>query len=140
MFVAEHPLSCTCLAGLHILVVDDNADTLELVSLQLHLYGAEVVTASSAAEAFQLLIHDPPDVLVSDIQMPGEDGYSFLRRVRAQSAEHGGETPALAFTGYTSLYDQVKSRAAGFQAQLAKPVDPEDLVAAVASLAGRASV
>ena len=130
-------LSSSTLAGLRILVVDDSADTLELLSFVLEQYGATALTASSAAEAFELVTQEAPDILVSDIAMPGEDGYSLMRRIRALGPERGGQIPALACTGFSWQYDSAQSLAAGFQAHLAKPIDPTALVHEIAHLAGR---
>ena len=130
-------LSRSRLAGLRILVVDDTADTLRLLSFVLERYGAEVLTASSAAEAFEQVTRQAPDVLVSDIGMPGEDGYSLMRRIRALEPERGGQIPALACTGFSWQYDRGQSLAAGFQAHLAKPIDLTALVHEIAHLAGR---
>jgi CheY-like chemotaxis protein len=78
-----------------------------------------------------------PDLLVSDIAMPGEDGYSLIRKVRALNAEQGGQIPALALTAYARAEDRTRAIAAGFQLHIAKPVNPEELAAVVANLAGR---
>jgi CheY-like chemotaxis protein len=125
------------LSGLHVLVVDDDADTLEAVRHLLEQAGARVSTASTAADAFQALAGDPPDVLVSDIGMPGEDGISLIRRIRGLDPDHGGLVPAAALTAYTQASDRDRALGAGFQAFLAKPVDPMELAEAVARLAGR---
>jgi CheY-like chemotaxis protein len=130
-------LSGSALSGLCVLVVDDNFDTLTLLATVLGIYGARVLAASSAAEALEVVERDRPDVLVSDINMPYEDGFSLLRKVRAKEAQRGGRLPALAFTGYTDLFDSGRTRAAGFEAHLAKPVEPDVLVHTVARLAGR---
>jgi CheY-like chemotaxis protein len=98
-----------------------------------------VITADSAAEAFKLVQTERPDVLASDIGMPDEDGYSFIKRVRALGIEMGGRTPAIALTAYARAEDRVKAVLAGFQMHVAKPVEPGELVAMIASLAGRAN-
>ncbi|HTV01121.1 MAG TPA: response regulator, partial [Luteitalea sp.] len=95
-----------------------------------------VSTASSAADAFSMLQADPPDVLVSDIGMPGEDGYGLIRRVRELAPEHGGRTPAIALTAYAGAEDRVRALVAGFQHHLAKPIEPVELIVLVASLMG----
>jgi CheY-like chemotaxis protein len=100
--------------------------------------GAEVTTASSAAEAFRLLKEAKPDVLVSDIGMPGEDGYSLIHRVRRLEDAEGGKTPAVALTAYAREEDRRKAIRAGFQTHMTKPVEPSELAEVVASLAGRA--
>ena len=83
------------------------------------------------------IVANPPDVLVSDIGMPGEDGYSLIRRVRRLEAERGGATPAVAVTAYARAEDRVNAIRAGFQHHLSKPIEPAELIAIVASLAGR---
>jgi CheY-like chemotaxis protein/two-component sensor histidine kinase len=125
------------LSGMHVLVVDDDADTLEAVRHLLELAGARVSTASTAADAFRALAVEPPDVLLSDIGMPGEDGISLIRRIRGLDPDQGGQVPAAALTAYTQASDRDRALGAGFQAFLAKPVDPLELAEAVARLAGR---
>ena len=120
-----------------VLVVDDDADTLDAVRHLLELAGARVSTACSAPAAFQAIEGSPPDVLLSDIGMPGEDGISLIRRVRSLDPARGGRIPAAALTAYTQPGDRDRAMDAGFQAFLAKPVDPQELARAVARLAGR---
>src|SRR5262249_12648896 len=124
------------LGGVRVLVVDDEADTRDLLRLILEKRGAEVVTAGSAREALALLEEYEPNVLVSDLRMPEKDGYSFVRELRTK--EHLRHMPAVAVTAYYSgLEDQNVVLAAGYQARLAKPVEADGLVAAVAELASR---
>jgi PAS domain S-box-containing protein len=137
--LALSPAEAPSLSDLHVLVVDDDADTLDAVRHLLELAGARVSTASSASEAFDALTGEPPDVLLSDIGMPGEDGISLIRRVRGLDRSRGGQVPAAALTAYTQVSDRHRALGAGFQAFLAKPVDPGELAAAVARLAGRGS-
>jgi signal transduction histidine kinase len=125
------------LDGLHVLVVDDDDDTLDALRHLLEQSGARVSTASSASTAFLAFAGEPPDVLLSDIGMPGEDGFSLIRRVRGLDPERGGKVPAAALTAYTQPSDRDRALSAGFQAFLAKPVDPRELAGAVARLAGR---
>ena len=125
------------LAGVKVLVVDDEADARALVQRLLADRGAVVQAAGSAAEALALLSLQRPDVLVSDIGMPEEDGYAFIRQVRALSAEQGGSTPAVALTAYARSEDRLKVILAGFQMHMAKPVEAAELLALVASLTGR---
>jgi CheY-like chemotaxis protein len=99
--------------------------------------GARVSTASASASALELIRTSKPDVLVSDIGLPGEDGYAFIGRVRALSPELGGMIPAIALTAYTSMADRNRAIAAGFQAHLSKPLEAPELSAIVARLAGR---
>lgn len=123
------------LSGVHVLAVDDDADARELVRESLALAGARVESASTAREAFEKLTREPPDVLVSDIGMPDEDGYALITKVRALPADAGGIVPAAALTAYTRGDDRKKVLAAGFTLHLAKPIDPAELVTAVATLA-----
>ena len=126
------------LSGLRLLVVEDEETGREMLTKLLEQYGAEVVAAASAAEALAALERGVPDVLLSDIGMPGESGYDLLRRVRALPSERGGRVPALAFTAYSSNQDRLDSLDAGFQAHLAKPTDPARLVAMITALVQRA--
>jgi two-component system CheB/CheR fusion protein len=123
------------LAGLRLLVVEDDTTSREMLAALLGLYGAEVTVAASAAEAMTALAHAVPDVLVSDVGMPGESGYDLMRRVRALPPDRGGRVPALAFTAYSSPQDRLDSLDAGFRTHLAKPTDPARLVATIAALA-----
>jgi PAS domain S-box-containing protein len=124
------------LDGLKVLVVDDEADTRELLRVVLGRCGAEVTTAGSAEEALDLLKVNRPDVLVSDIGMPGTDGYELIRQVRALSLEGGGKIPAVALTAYARAEDRLQVLRAGYQMHVAKPVELSELVAIVANLAG----
>ena len=125
------------LDGVKVLVVDDEPDARGLVKRLLEDRQATVRTAGSAAEAFDLLRSERPDVLVSDLGMPDEDGFSLIRRVRALGPEQGGSIPAIALTAYARSEDRLKTIMAGFQTHVAKPVDAVELLALVASLAGR---
>jgi signal transduction histidine kinase/ActR/RegA family two-component response regulator len=122
------------LRGLRILVVDDEADTREVLPALLESFGAEVRAVASTPEALAALPRFQPDVLVSDIAMPGEDGYALIRRVRALDGK-AGDLPAIALTAQAGERDRRRALEAGFQVHLAKPVEPRDLVAAVTSLA-----
>jgi len=123
------------LEGLRVLIVDDERDARQLLAEVLAQAGAVVETAASAATGFQALQRFHPHVLVSDIAMPEEDGYSFMQRVRAASAPETASIPALALTAYTRNEDRVKALSKGFTTHIGKPVNPRDLVTAVASLA-----
>ncbi len=125
------------LAGVRVLVVEDDEDTRELLVRALERGGAEVEEAASVAMALAALDRRLPDVLVSDIGMPGEDGYSLIRKLRASTRERGADLPAAALTAYARSEDRVQALQAGFQTHIAKPVDPSELVAIVARLAGR---
>ncbi len=123
------------LVGLRVLVVDDEADTLELLSVILEHSGASVTGVTSASAALAALDETRPDVIVSDIGMPGTDGNELLRIVRSLTPAQGGATPAIALTAYAADADRRLSLAAGFQIHMSKPIDPAELVAVVADLA-----
>lgn len=125
------------LAGSKILVLDDEPDARDLLKRVLESRQATVCVCESTAQAIEVLRTERPDVIVSDIGMPQEDGYSFIRRVRKLSTELGGSTPALALTAYARAEDRVYAIRAGFQNHLTKPVEPSELVAVLASLTRR---
>jgi PAS domain S-box-containing protein len=125
------------LRDIRLLVVDDDPEGLELASLVLVNAGAEVRTAASVADAMATLEGWAPDVLVTDLEMPGEDGFSLLSRARRATTAGGRRLPALALTAYGRSDDRVRVLAAGFNLHLAKPADPAELVLSVASLVGR---
>ena len=133
---AQHVATPGALAGLHVLVVDDEPDARDLIYTVLTQAGADVLTAASTAEALPVMERERPDVLLSDIEMPGEDGYALIARVRALGAGNGGSLPAAALTAYAGEDDRTRVLNAGFQMHIAKPVSPGELVAAVAALAG----
>ncbi|MEW6497519.1 MAG: PAS domain S-box protein, partial [Cyanobacteriota bacterium] len=124
----------TDLSGVRVLVVDDEADMRELVAFILKESGAEVQVAASAAEALERWEQFKPDVLISDIGMPQMDGYMLMRQVRERSLEQGGQIPAIALTAYAGEFNQQQAIAAGFQRHLSKPVEPNELVRAIATL------
>jgi hypothetical protein len=117
-----------------VLVVDDDEQSREVVAAQLESYGAAVLTASSAAEAFDLLQREPIGVLLADIGMPDEDGYALIRRIRTQSSPHSASIPAAALTAFARDEDRLQALDAGFQLHLPKPVDASSLVSAVDTL------
>ena len=125
------------LQGVRVLLVDDDADGLDLTTVMLTNSGAQVKSAVSAAAALEILGSWPADVLVSDIEMPGEDGYSLLHRIRTRERGGSSRLPALALTAYGRPEDRKRTLGAGFNLHLAKPTDPAELVLAVANLAGR---
>ena len=125
------------LRGVRVLVVDDDIDTRELLILILTPYGAEVRVSASVGEALEIFRSWRPDVLVSDISMPEEDGYALIRHVRALSREEGGQIPAIALTAFAKVADRSRALLHGFQLHVTKPVEAAELVAAVANLAGR---
>lgn len=123
------------LEGLHILVVDDELDARDLFAMVLRYTRAHVTVAGSVEEALRVFVADRPDLLVSDIGMPGEDGYSLIRRVRQLSVEAGGAVPALALTAFTGPENRAKALEAGFTEHVPKPVDPDLLIEVVTRLA-----
>ena len=122
------------LSALSVLVVDDEADARDLIKRILSDCHADVTTAATASEALSALAAAPPDVLVSDLGMPGVDGFELLARVRALDQAHGGNTPAIALTAFAHSEDRRRALEAGFWAHVAKPVEPAELIATVASL------
>jgi CheY-like chemotaxis protein len=128
---------CQRLDGLRILIVEDNPDTLEMLRFIFDERGAEVIAAASAPEALDALERSSPDVLVSDIAMPDQDGYELIRQVRERGTEQGGRIPAIAVTAYASAEDRVRALSSGFQMHMAKPIDPDEMIAVVVSLTGR---
>ena len=125
------------LSGVRVLVVDDEHDTREILSVMLTRYGAEIRTAGSAAEAMNVFGQWLPDVLVSDIGMPEEDGYALIKKIRALPPENGADVPAIALTAFASAQDKKIALAAGFQRHIAKPVEPVALAKNVALILGR---
>ena len=125
------------LDGLKVLVVDDEADTRELLKVGIGRCGAEVVTAGSAREALAAIAEERPDLLISDIGMPGEDGYELIRKVRSLPAGGGGKIPAIALTAYARTEDRLRALRAGYQSHIAKPVELAELTAVMASLLRR---
>ncbi len=124
----------TRLDGLRVLVVDDETDAREWIRTVLQDSGAEVILAASVGEALEALQQSRPDVLVSDIGMPGEDGYALMRKIREMESVSGVSIPAVALTGYARVEDYREALAAGFQLHVAKPVRAAELIAVVASL------
>ena len=127
------------LAGIRVLVVENDDDARRLVAKLLETQGATVKTACSAREALDVLGREPVDVLLSDIEMPGTDGYQLIKELRLRPAEQGGSVPAAALTAYARTEDRLRALRAGFQLHLAKPVQPSELVTVVFSLAARRS-
>ena len=125
------------LDGVFVLVVDDDADARHLISTLLEERGARVRAVGSSAEALAALEAERPDVLLSDIEMPGQDGYALMRAIRALPTEKGGRVPAAALTAYARTEDRMQALLAGFHLHMPKPVQPAELAAVVASLAGR---
>ncbi|MGH9767648.1 MAG: PAS domain S-box protein, partial [Blastocatellia bacterium] len=124
------------LDGVRVLLVEDNPDTLEMLKFLFDESGAEVVAAASVTEALKAMEGWRPDALVTDIAMPDRDGYDLIQEVRSRGPERGGQIPAVAVTAYARAEDRVRILAAGFQMHVAKPIDPDELIAVVASLTG----
>jgi CheY-like chemotaxis protein len=135
---AEDAFDDPCaLEGLHVLLVEDDQDTRELVKTILERCGAGVTAVASADEALTTLERKKPDVLISDIGMPGRNGYEFIKEIRALKPERGGRVPAVALTAYAGAKDRRRALLAGFQVHLAKPIERDELLAVVASLGWR---
>jgi CheY-like chemotaxis protein len=117
-----------------VLLVEDDADAREVIVTGLEKSGFELRSTGTAEEALALLDKWVPDVIVSDIGMPGVDGYEFMRLLRARPAERGGRVAALALTAFARLEDAIRARSSGYQGHLAKPISPEDLAVAIAKL------
>jgi CheY-like chemotaxis protein len=136
----EAGLGSQALEGLRILVVDDEPDCATLTGYLLSQWGADVkvvISASDALEVFERYEEWPPDILVSDIQMPAIDGYGLIRRVRKMDPERGGNIPAIALTAYTRVEDRIRALVAGFQIHIAKPFEPVELLTVVESIVKR---
>jgi CheY-like chemotaxis protein len=125
------------LTGIRVLIIDDDPDSRELISMVIAQAGAEATTVASAAEFLNVLESFQPDVVVSDIGMPEVDGYTLLRQVRSLSPDQGGQVPAIALTAYAGEIDRQQAIAAGFQKHIVKPIEPDKLVVAIVSLLSR---
>jgi CheY-like chemotaxis protein len=125
--------------GVTVLLVDDEKDARDALRLLLQQNGMIVTTAASAREAFDLVLQLQPDILLSDIAMPGEDGLSLIRRVRLLPPGGGGLIPAAALSAYAGAADRRSALLAGFQHHVAKPVDPPRLLAVIATLARKSA-
>ncbi len=136
---APAALEATRLSGIKVLVVDDEPDTCEVLKVMIEQYGGEVKTCASCREALETLKRWKPDVLVSDIEMPGEDGYQLIEKIRLLAPEQGGTIPALALTAYARVDDRIRALSAGYQMHLAKPAEPVELTVVITRLAGRNS-
>ena len=127
--------SVPALKGISVLIVDDESETRELLVEVLSRCGAEVRASSSAHDALEALQTWKADVLISDIGMPGEDGYDLIRKVRKMDPDQNGCIPAVALTAYARGEDRIRALSAGFQMHVSKPVEPAELAAVVASFA-----
>ena len=131
----QHASSQASLADLRVLLVDDDQDTLQVLSVMLADSGAKVQVAASAAEALEILEWYRPDVLVSDLAMPNEDGYSLIAKIRSLETEKEGQLPAVALTSHTRIEERARALSAGFNMFVPKPIEPTELVSAIANLA-----
>jgi CheY-like chemotaxis protein len=125
------------LDALKILIVDDETDALDLISVELAQHGAKVTSVTNAEDALKALGQDTFDVLISDIGMPKMDGYELIQRIRQQEEGTDKRIPAVALTAYARVQDRMQAIMAGFSTHIAKPVEANELVTVVASLAGR---
>ena len=125
------------LDGVHVLLVEDDDDSRKLLGTMLKRYGARVTSTKSAAEALAVFEGELPDLLISDIGMPDQDGYELMRKLRALPPERGGKTPAIALTGYASRKDRDRALNSGYQQHMAKPIEQVDMIKAIAALVGR---
>jgi PAS domain S-box-containing protein len=130
----DNSLSSSILGGVRVLVVDNDEDQRDFLKLALEMQGAEVIVVSSPTEALAEISQCKPDVLVSDIGMPEEDGYSLISKVRKLAPDKGGEIPAIALTAYARVEDAIEAISAGFQMHISKPLDPDELAKAIATL------
>ena len=134
---SERATRTAAIEGLRVLLLDDEPDTLELLAGLLSRHGAEVRPRANVRDALELVREWRPDVIVSDIAMPGEDGYTFIRQLRALPAAEGGTTPAVALTAYVGVRERTQVLSSGFQMYVPKPVEPSELLSALAELVGR---
>jgi PAS domain S-box-containing protein len=131
---AEQGPAQSKLEGITVLLVEDDGDTRDLIATMLRDFGAQVVEVNSAKDALTTLEREVPSVVVSDIGMSGQSGYDFIKQVRALAPEKGGTVPAVALTAYAGPFDRRRALLAGFHVHLAKPVEPDELLAVIASL------
>jgi CheY-like chemotaxis protein len=129
--------SASPLGGVRVVLVDDHAGVRDVISHLLARFGASVTAVSGVPEALEALEREQPDVLISDVEMPGEDGFALIRKLRALPPERGGEIPAVALTGLQSADARARILQAGFQSHVSKPVDARALTAVVTRLAAR---
>ncbi|BAZ19944.1 two-component hybrid sensor and regulator [Kalymmatonema gypsitolerans NIES-4073] len=127
--------SSSLLRGLQVLLVDDDTDTRNLVTSVLQQFGATVTVVASVRKALSAIEKSPPDVLLSDIGMPEEDGYTLIREVRNLEPEVGGQIPAIALSAYVREQDCTRALESGFQMYVTKPVEPAKLIDAITKLA-----
>jgi CheY-like chemotaxis protein len=135
----EKTLTEVNLHDVRILVVDDELDALDLITIDLAAHGATVHGATSAAEALHLIRSGEFDLLISDIGMPGIDGYGLIKKIRKQEGEKGAHIPAIALTAYARTQDRLRALGAGYNTHVAKPVEIRELVTVVKCLTGKIS-
>ena len=132
-----HIVSEVDLKNVRILVVEDELDALDLITIDLTAHGAQVRGASSAAEALELLRTEQFDLMISDIGMADTDGYNLIKQVRTQESERGQHIPAIALTAYARTQDRLRALSAGYNTHVAKPVEIKELVTVVKCLIGK---
>jgi len=125
------------LDGIHVLLVEDDDDSRKLLGTMVKHYGAKVTSTKSAAKALEVFENEVPDVIISDIGMPDQDGYELIRKLRALPVEKGGNIPAIALTGYASRKDRERALNSGYNQHMAKPIEQADVISAIAALVGR---
>ena len=130
----EHSETEAMLKGISVLLVEDNADSRDMLKIMFEQHGMEITAVDSAAAALSAIEQVQPDILVSDVGLPGEDGYELIRKIRLLSPEQGGAVPAVALTGYASLQDRTQALDSGYQEHLSKPVDIDKLIELIKSL------
>ena len=130
----SNPQKASALSGLRVLIVDDDPDACALVKRIFEEERMRAFIALSARDGLDILKHESPDVIVSDIGMPDQDGYELIRQIRKLPANQGGHTPAIALTAFARSEDKKQALAVGYQRHLAKPVDPRELIAVIAAL------
>src|SRR4029079_5000347 len=122
------------LTGLRILIVEDDDDSRDMLATILKFHGADVLTAENVPDGFETFRSTRPDILISDVGLPEKDGYDLIRHIRSLPKDEGGQTPAIALTGYAGMNDQLQALRAGYQEHLAKPIDTEKLISAIVDL------
>jgi len=135
--LASHRAGPAALGAIKLMVLDDDSDALELFAAVLRQAGAEVRVARTVREGLELMRAWEPDVVVSDIEMPEENGYAFIRRLRSGEVQGGERMAAIAVTAYGGVSERIKILSAGFDAYVAKPVEPEELAAIIGRLVAR---
>jgi CheY-like chemotaxis protein len=132
-------ISASTLEGVKVLFVDDDFDSREMTTSIVKQFGAQVTSVSSVSEALEVIGELEPDVIVSDIEMPIENGYMLIQRVRSLDNSRVKDVPALALTAHAKIEDKLRILASGFQEHLAKPFNPAELILAIAILSGHAN-